>query len=429
MMKNSFLRSHLLTVIAGILFGLLCALLAEGGLPPCVLLAAPLVGALYYAIPTMLGIFFLRWLARKLGPYVGFIVLTCVLALAISFGLAYEHSVTTWLSSRGVIHGTIIGGGAPPEDIGGQLATFASLAVWIALMAMAGVKWKDSREPLSPPPTLARGETAKMCFWLTLDSVFIAVITFALLSTLLIERREWSKPESVFARAVAVLNDKGASPGDRALALDTIEKFRNQDGAIEILRRAVREETGATRLYAAASLIGHDDLAALPVLEDSLMGRTQVTGTILPTTSHTPSEGNGVHTAGFGHLGTTNFGYCLNGVKDPAAAPILVHLMTSPVAETRRGAASALRNMMTLKERGWDRWVSAWPSTIDVAPIADAMITGLDDSDEMVRYFSVCTLMEINGNPHYPAVFLFKGNEVDYVEGWKAWVKNRVPPP
>ena len=132
-----------------------------------------------------------------------------------------------------------------------------------------------------------------------------------------------------------------------------------------------------------------------------------------------------MHVAGFGHIGNWKFGRSLNRVKDPAAVPVLLRLMTSPDAETREGSSSALRNIMTLRYRGMDRWVPAWPSTVDVSAVTDAMITGLDDNDEKVRYFCVCTLMEINLNPHYPAVFLFQGYETEYVNGWKAWANER----
>jgi len=72
--------------------------------------------------------------------------------------------------------------------------------------------------------------------------------------------------------------------------------------------------------------------------------------------------------------------------------------MGSSDAGTREGAASALRTIMTLKARGGDRWV---PPGENPRPVRSdqPMIAGLDDSDEMVRYFSVCTMMEINDNP------------------------------
>ncbi len=55
------------------------------------------------------------------------------------------------------------------------------------------------------------------------------------------------------------------------------------------------------------------------------------------------------------------------------------------------------------------------------------MITGIDDSDDLVRYFSVCTLMEINNNPHYPATHIFQENEQDYLDTWHAWAKEHAP--
>ena len=358
-MKSTLLRSHLTAGIAGLVFALFCGLVSVALLPfPIyVIFFAPLWGLAFYAIPTFLGIMLARGLAKRLGPYDLFSLLAGVLALALSFGFDYASSIRSWLSSHGEIHGTILGPGPPPEDIGGWVTRSASLAIWIGLMLGCGIAWKRAREAKAPRATLTPAETSKIFFWLGLDSIVIGCLTFAILHADLEQRREWSSPEDVFARAAGVLQDKDASAGDRALALNTIEHLRNQTATLDILRHAVREDTGETQMSAAASLIGHDDMLALAVLEGPLMEGAVFTGTILPTTSHTPSEGNGVHTAGFGHIGPTNFGYCLAGVKDAAAIPILVRLMKSPNAEVRRGAASALRHVMTLKSRGMDRWV------------------------------------------------------------------------
>ena len=425
-MKNSFIRSHLTAATYGFIFAFFCGLVSVALLsfPFFVIFFAPVWGLIFYTIPTGLGIVLVLGLAKRLGPYDLFTLLAGVLALALSFGLQFATSIRSWLTSRGEIHGTLLGSGPPPEDIGGWIFRALSLAVWIGLMIVVGIAWKRSRDSHALSTALPPVEISKIYFWLGIDSLLVGVLTFAILSADLNRRREWSSPENVFARAASVLQDKDASTGDRALALNTIEQSRD-DRSIDLLRRAVHEETGETQLAAAASLLGHDDLLALSVLEEPLMRGSQTTSAPLPTTSHTPSEGNGVKIAGFRQ--TINIGAYLRGVKDPAAVPILVHLMTSPDKETRRGAASALRNIMTLRQAGMDRWAPTWPDTIDMQEVTDAMIAGLSDSDEMVRYFSVCTLMEINLNPHYPSVFLFKHNEAEYVNGWKAWAKNRVP--
>jgi len=431
-MKGPLLRSHVLAAAYGLIFALFCGFVA-GALQPFPFLIIFMMfpgglmwGLLFYTIPTCLGIVLARWLAKRLGAYDIFAILAGVLALALSFGFDYASSIRSWLTSTGEVHGTILGPGPPPEAIGGWIFRGLSLAVWIGLMIGVGIAWKRSREREAPPDALTPAEISKMFLWMFLDAIVVGGLTFAILRADLQQRRVFSSPQNVFDREAAVLNDKEASAGDRALALNAIEGTRDSR-TTDLLRRAVQEETGETQLTAAANLIGRDDLLALSVLEGPLMQSSRITGTLLPTTSHTPSNGNGVRVAGFSQ--SINLGTYLNRVKDPAAAPILARLMGSSDAGTREGAASALRTIMTLKARGGDRWVPAWPRTLDLSAVTNAMIAGLDDSDEMVRYFSVCTMMEINDNPHYPAVFLFKAHEEAYVNGWKAWAQNRTPAP
>ena len=175
-----------------------------------------------------------------------------LLALALSFGFDYASSIRTWLTSRGEIHGMILGAGPPPEAVGAWIGLGTSLAVWIGLMIGGGIVWKRVREAKTPRATLPSAETSKIFLWLFLDSIVIGCVSFAILYADLNQRREWSSPEKVLARSEGVLQDKDASAGDRALALSNIETRRNQAGSLEILRRAVREETGETRMFAAA---------------------------------------------------------------------------------------------------------------------------------------------------------------------------------
>jgi hypothetical protein len=409
-------RSHFISALAGVFLGLLCSILASGGLSPAIMVVAPLVGLAFYAIPTLLGILLLRWLAGKLGKYESFTILAGLVALALSFGLAYERSVTRWITSRGELHGTILGGGPAPEDFGGHLLVLVSLAVWIAIMVAVALKWKHVRtgreEALDPR------EDDRISLYLMLDSMLILVVTVALLYFLLLQRREWSSPDQIIQRATTVLNDRGSSVGDRALALNTIERS-SDPRAIELRRRAAREETGENQIAAAFSLLGVDDMLALSVLEKPLMQGGSIEGKVQPTTSHTPSEGLGVQVAGFGHIGTWKFGSSLRSVRDPAAVPILVGLMASSDADTREGAAGALRGIMKLKHARGDHWKPAWPASVDVAAVNAAMEKALNDNDEMVRYFAVGTLMETHLNPHFPAVFLFKEKETEELNYWK----------
>jgi len=429
-MRNTFLRSHVVAATHGLIFAIFCALVtvALQPFPFFVIFMMPpfglVWGLLFYTIPTLLGVVLARGLAKRLGAYDLFAILAGVLALALSFGLDYASSMRSWLTNRGEIHGTILGPGPPPEDIGGWIFRALSLAVWIGLMLAVSIAWKRVRQAQAPATELTLSETSKIYLWLGIDSIVIGLVTFAILNADLKQRRVWSNPENVFDRAASVLQDKDASGGDRALALNTIGQSRDSR-AIDLLRRAVHVESGQNQIAAATSLLGRDDMLALSVLAAPLMQHSQINGTLQPTTSHTPSEGNGVQIAGFSQ--SINLGTSLCRVKDPAAVPILVQLMASTDPKTREGSASALRNIMTLKEQGSDRWMPTWPGTVDLPAVTDAMVAGLDDKDEMVRYFSVCTLMEINDNPHYPAVFLFKDHEADYVNGWKAWAETRGP--
>jgi len=428
-MRSTFLQHHLIAAVGGLIFALYCGLVSIALLPfpPYVIFYAPLWALLFYSIPTVIGIRLARRVAQRLGPYDLFTILAGILALAVSFGFDFAASIGFWLTSRGELHGQILGSGPPPEAIDGWLLYAGSLAAWIALMIGCGLAWKRKRDVPEHETIFIAARRAKIMTWLWLDSVVIIAVLLAILVPYTMQRYAWSRPEKVFERAAAVLQESGTSPGDRALALDTVSRFRTPE-SIDLLRRAVKEETGATQLRAAVALIGFDDMLALSVLEDPLLHGTPVNGTVQPTTSHTPSDGNGVRVAGFGSIGPAINGRALQQVKDPAAVPILVRLMASPDANTRQGAAGALRGIMQLKYRGMDRWQRSWPDSIDLSSVTDAMIKGLDDPDETVRYFSVCTLMEINLNPHYPATFLFKDNEQAYLNGWKSWAKQREAP-
>lgn len=420
------MKSHFLAACVGLFLGLICSPLAIGGFPPYIVLIAPIWGVGFYAIPTVLGIVLLRWLADRLGRYEAFTILAGVMALAVSFGWSYVSSLDSWLTSRGEMHGTILGAGPPPEDIGDHLLVLGSLGAWIALLVVGALKWKHLR--LGPPDKLESPKKALVHGYLALDSILIAVITVTILDLCLMQRREWSDPNQVLARYIGVLDDEGSSAGDRALALHTIGRSRDPR-VIEVLRREARDGTGENHLSAAVSLLGIDDKLALAVLEKPLMQSGTINGSIQPTTSHTPSDGLGVRVAGFGTIGTWQYGRAVENVRDPATVPVLVRLMGAPDTATREGAASALRSILILKRAGGsDRWKPGWPSTIDVPTVTDAMIRALDDPDEMVRYFAVCVLMEATGNPHFPSVDRFKRNEQDDLEQWKKWALSSKPP-
>jgi hypothetical protein len=191
-----------------------------------------------------------------------------------------------------------------------------------------------------------------------------------------------------------------------------------------LLRKLARSGSEVVQVHAALALIGRDDIAALQILEPLLERGSIAPAQALPVTSRTPAEGGGVHIVSIAYSGPQFLGSSIASVRDPAAVPALVRLMRAPDAVTRAGAASALRAIMHLYQLG-GTWVPAWPDSVNVPAIIDTVADGLDDADEKVRYFSVCTLMEISGNPHYPSVPLFQSDESTYLATWKKWARER----
>jgi len=399
MRTHSLAKSQIGAFATGLGLGLILAFPAAGdGLPPTIIFFAPGLGLGLYAVPTLIGVVVLRVLAGWLGRYEKLTIFTGVVALAVVFGLSYLHSATTWLSDRGEIHGMIIGGGAFP-DINGQLPVLGSLAVWFALMVWLALAWKRTRAVQSPPLDPAEAELVSRR--VTTGAFLVAGTAFLLLAAFYHHRREWSSPQRVLERQSAVLADKNASLGARAEALATIEGF-DVPGVTEILRREVREDTGNNQINAALRLLGRDDMLALSVLEQPLMHGGELPALRTPTISY----------------GGGRMGMALEFVRDPAAIPVLVRLLAVPEVETRRGAASGLRNCLKLEEDG-DDWKPTWPDSVDLPKVKAALVKALDDPDNLVRYYAVGALMEACGNPHYPSTGKFELEEQAYLAEWK----------
>jgi len=163
-------------------------------------------------------------------------------------------------------------------------------------MIGVGIAWKRSGKG-SPADALTPAEISKMFLWMFLDAIVVGGLTFAILratcsSAAFLAAAERLRPGG------SRIERQGGLGGRPGTGLNAIEGTRDSR-TTDLLRRAVQEETGETQLTAAANLIGRDDLLALSVLEGPLMQSSRITGTLLPTTSHTPSNGNGVRVAGF----------------------------------------------------------------------------------------------------------------------------------
>jgi hypothetical protein len=279
------------------------------------------------------------------------------------------------------------------------LRIFSFILVWNIAMVWIGIALKRSAK-VQPPSVntastssiLGPGETLKVWCWLVFDLVLIFCVTATILRVQVINRVAQGRPENICNAVSPTLNSPTTAANERVNALFKLAQVHT-DQATDILRHAAREQPAPVNLVAAANLLGRDDLVGLSILETSLMHSSQL-GSPSPTGDY-----------------WMNLEVMLSNVTDPAAAPILARLMTSPEFGTRRGAAHALRNIHTT-------------ATID------SLIKGLDDSDVEVRYFSVTGLAAATLEPHqmhdwYPSRGKYALNEQYYLDHWKAWAKAR----
>jgi hypothetical protein len=398
-MKSILLRSHLTAGVAGLIFAFFCGAVSIAIGPPYMVLFPPI--AAIAAAATFIGFQFLFRLARLLGPYDLFTVLPGLLGLAAAFGIGFMQDTASWYTRYGRFVGTLLGPGPPPWAVGGQIFVFACYLAWIAFMVWAALAWKRTNEAQFPPPSLTTTDWLRMRFWLGFDTTAIACLTTVLLTTYLWQRIEFSKPENVLARLAQELDSPAATLPERFAALQRLES-RHSPAELELLRRAAREQPTPVNLLAASHLLGRDDAFALPMLEPTLMQTSYLTCGSQPA-NWGPGTVSISSETGFKY----NITFSLRAVTDPQVAPILIRLMDSPNVETRRGAAAALR-------------------TIQNSMSLEAMIRALDDDDQEVRYFAVCTLMELDGNPGYPSLDTFRDDEQEFLKEWRAWAQKRA---
>lgn len=160
----------------------------------------------------------------------------------------------------------------------------------------------------------------------------------------------------------------------------------NNPVARSSLRRAFTDNDRGIRVAAATALLASGDVSALAFAVDALSGRTSDAG----------DDALAGLAIAIGH----------GGVKDPAAVPALVRLLTEGNIGGRRAAARALRLMR--------------PSNA-----TKGLLAALDDSDPEVRYSAVATLAEVAGQLKWlPSVDNFSSNEAPFIEHWRAWAQS-----
>jgi len=406
-MKRSLLRNHLVAWIAAVVFAYPSGFVLVALAPPNLVLEQPLVGLPRLLIPSVLAPLFIWRLAVLLGPYDLLVIIPGGLAVALSFGLSYSMDIQSFLPDDGHTFFDVFTFGSRPFYFLGQFRIFSFLLIWAAAMVWGGIalkRWGQARSATekadSVPLALNQKERQRMGLWLAFDLGLMVCLTFVILRVEIANRVAQGKPEYF----IQTLLSPTSPDNERLHAIGELSSVKT-DESTQALRRAAREQQPPVNVMAAATLLLHNDISELPLLEDICLRHSSQ----LEQDSFQTIVSNGLITSSLtgSHSGPINLESYLGCIRDPAAIPSLIHLMTSPNVGTRRGTAHALRNI-------------ASPATMDV------LIKGLDDSDIEVRYYSTCTLIKIAGDGHYPARDRYDLNEESYLDHWKTWAKERL---
>jgi len=202
-------------------------------------------------------------------------------------------------------------------------------------------------------------DLAKTGGWLAADILVVACITGLILRIEVVNRVTEGKPENICHTAQQVLHSPTSTETERGIALFNVSRVSG-DEATAILRQAAFEQSPPLRLAAAADLLGRDDMLALSLLQKTLDQSSSLQGSVSSKTS------GPLVSSQTGISYQFNLGSMLRSVKDPAALPILIHLLDSTDPEIRLGAIEGIRNFKTPE-------------------IIDPLIKGLDDPDPRVR--------------------------------------------
>jgi hypothetical protein len=200
----------------------------------------------------------------------------------------------------------------------------------------------------------------------------------------------------VAAELSCVISSPGAATHDVLHALDGLRSIKTPSGT-DSLRRATKELDYPLDVVAALYLLSRDDISGLPLVERALQYSPILEIQDYPIHSE---------------FATANF---LMSIHDRRAIPALTRLMSSPDAETRRGAANALRNT-------------------ESANAVEPLVKALYDADSEVRWMAVMGLAGIagpdsDGKSWYPARDEFQCNEDLYLQHWREWAGNQAVRP
>jgi HEAT repeat protein len=185
--------------------------------------------------------------------------------------------------------------------------------------------------------------------------------------------------DRVINQLAAVVHSGAGNAQDRIEAINALGTVENLN-VTSTLRDVLSDRARSVQLQAATVLLEHNDISALPLAEATL---SRPRSDVSPYLVH-------------------NLLYAISGgVRDEKAIPGLSRLVKSRDVETRRSAASALRNT---------------GSRLAIDPL----IAALGDEDFEVRYYSAIGLAEITGqNEWRPLMEEFKKNEQKYLAHWR----------
>jgi HEAT repeats len=198
---------------------------------------------------------------------------------------------------------------------------------------------------------------------------------------------------SVFASVIACIQAALGSPvpdADQKRQAIWVLRMTPGEPVQKALRVASADPTTEVRLDAISALLARNDISVLPIAAAALIGPSNAI----------PSESRQNLIASI-----------YDGIKDERAIPVVKTLLKASDPRVRQAAAMALRNTGAVSALG---------------PLA----TALADSDELVRYFAVIGLAEIDNQPEWrPLLPDFKSNQAKYLEHWSAWAtSNRSEP-
>jgi HEAT repeat protein len=168
-------------------------------------------------------------------------------------------------------------------------------------------------------------------------------------------------------------------------ALDALGRLKT-DLARDTLRQALKSSSGNIHLDVARTLVARNDVAGLEPVEAALLHPTGLSSNMI-----------------------SNLAGSLGGLRDPQAIPSLSKLIASSNAETRLGAAIALRQSQ---------------SAAALIPLSRL----LEDTDTRTRYYAVVGMGEITRQDEWtPAFDEFHKYEAKYLSYWRDWAASNLP--